>query len=81
MQLTMCKHCHKLFYSRMRAKVCDECKSKDEEVFDRIEEYLIKYPNSNALQIAEGLQIDVFEVLSYMSEGRLTVVKGKWSRE
>ena len=42
---------------------------------DEIEEYLRKYPNSNALQISEELGIMAYEVLKYQEEGRLCKVK------
>ena len=49
-------------------------------MFNQIEDYLKKYPNSNALQIAEGLEIDVYEVLKFMEEGRLLVSRGRFGR-
>ena len=43
-------------------------------------EYLKKYPNSNAIQIAEGLEIPTFEVVRFIDEGRLQFSKGKFER-
>ena len=45
----ICKHCHKQFKSRMKTYTCKDCSKLDEDYFDKIEEYLKKYPNSNAL--------------------------------
>lgn len=80
MQLNVCKHCHKVFNSRLKLTTCDDCKKKDDELFTRIEEYLMKYPNSNAMQIAEGLKIQAHEVLAFIAEGRLMITKGYFDR-
>lgn len=80
MQINVCKHCHKVFYNRYKLTTCEVCKLKDEELFRRIEEYLNKYPNSNAMQIAEGLQIQAHEVLSFIDEGRLMIAKGRFEK-
>lgn len=80
MYTNICKHCKKVFKSRLRQFTCQECMRKDQEIFEKIEAYLKEYPNSNALQIAEGLTIDVYEVLKFMDEGRLMISKGRFER-
>lgn len=81
MQLNICKHCHKIFISKFKVYTCDACKHIDDELFDKIEQYLMQYPNSNAIQIAEGLGIQAAEVLGFIDEGRLTIVKGNWEKD
>lgn len=80
MYTNVCKHCYKLFSSRTKRFCCRECSEKDAYHFDEIEEYLKKYPNSNAIQIAEELGITAYEVLKYLQEGRLCQVKGTFSK-
>ncbi len=80
MQLNICKHCRKIFQSKFKAYTCSDCKSIDDELFERIENYLLQYPNSNAIQIAEGLGVQAYEVLGFIEEGRLTIVKGIWDQ-
>ncbi len=80
MYINVCKHCKKVFKTRIRQFTCKDCLEKDQEMFNQIEDYLKKYPNSNALQIAEGLEIDVYEVLKFMEEGRLLVSRGRFGR-
>ena len=80
MHLCMCRYCHQVFWHRMKKSVCENCKAKDSELFERIEQYLLKYPNSNAIQIADALKIPPFEVISFIDEGRLTMVKGTFER-
>ena len=80
MHMNVCKHCRTIFTSRIKSTSCCNCKEKDDLQFDEIREYLIKYPNSNALQIAEALNISAHVVLSYLNEGRLVVSKGSFER-
>ena len=75
-----CRHCKKLFTSSVKRKVCEECAKKEEELFVRIKDYLRQYPNSNAMQIAEGLGINVMSVLYFIDEGRLSMVDVKLFR-
>lgn len=75
-----CKRCKRLFRSPVRRELCDDCRKVDEELFGQIEQYLREYPNSNAMQIAEGLSVDVMEVLRFIDEGRLRAAKGSFSR-
>jgi hypothetical protein len=80
MQLNVCKHCHRIFYSHLKLQTCEECKKLDDELFEKIEDYLMKYPNSNAIQIADGLKIQAHEVLSFIDEGRLIIAKGYFEK-
>ena len=80
MHLSKCKFCGAVFGSKKIENVCQNCKEIDENLFSRIEKYLQKFPNSNAMQIAEGCQISVLEVLQYIDEGRLLISKGEFKR-
>lgn len=80
MYTNMCKHCHKVFISRLKAYSCENCKTIDGDHFDDIEAYLKEYPNSNALQISEALGITAFEVLNYLKEGRLNYSRGQFEK-
>jgi hypothetical protein len=76
MYTNVCKHCHKVFSSRLKAYACDDCKEIDVDHFNDIEAYLKEYPNSNALQISDALGITAYEVLNYLKEGRLNISRG-----
>ena len=80
MKLNQCKYCGAMFKSTYVSVVCNHCKELDDILFGRIEEYLKQFPNSNAIQIAEGLEIPTFEVVRFIDEGRLQFSRGKFER-
>ncbi len=80
MKLNRCKYCGEMFNSPHTSVVCKHCRGLDEALFSSIEEYLKRFPNSNAMQVAEGLEISVFEVIRFIDEGRLQFSKGKFER-
>ena len=80
MYTNVCKHCHKVFKSKISTMCCRDCREKDDDVLDDIVKYLKKFPNSNALQISEELGIHPYVVLKFMEEGWLGRVNGEFSR-
>lgn len=80
MKLNQCKYCGTMFQSTDVRVVCDECRKTDDILFTRIEDYLRRYPNSNALQVSDGLSIPVFEVIRFIDEGRLQLTKGSFEK-
>ena len=80
MYTNICKHCRKVFKSRVKQYTCGACENTDNLFFDAIYNYLKKYPNSNAIQISEALGISSYEVIQYMREGRLSVSRGRFEK-
>lgn len=80
MYTNVCRHCLKVFKSRLKTYTCKDCMGIDNKHFDEIEAYLKKYPNSNALQISEALGITAYEVLNYLKEGRLNISRGHFEK-
>ncbi|MBQ7636747.1 MAG: hypothetical protein IJS80_05505 [Lachnospiraceae bacterium] len=74
----VCRYCGKVFTSWHERSCCNDCLKTEEEEFSKIENYLKRYPNSNAIQIAEGLEISPFNVVRFIDEGRLSIRKGEF---
>ncbi|MCR5584904.1 MAG: hypothetical protein K6F63_05640 [Lachnospiraceae bacterium] len=74
----LCRYCGKFFNSPVERTCCNDCQKIEEEEFDRIKDYLKRYPNSNAIQIAEGLEISPFDIIRFIDEGRLYVNRGEF---
>ena len=80
MEVNICKICKKTFISKTKTFCCDECKAENERIFEQIEEYLVKYPNSNAMQLSANLGIPVETVVAFINEGRLSFSKGHFEK-
>ena len=80
MEVCHCRYCKKIFRSSIRRTCCDSCREKDDKFFEKIIDYLDKYPNSNAIQVAEGLEVDVTEIVRFIDEGRLIISIGDFKR-
>lgn len=75
---SVCRFCGRPFITWTGGTCCKNCKDKEDLEFQAIVDYLKKYPNSNAIQIAEGMEISPFDVIRYIDEGRLTISKGSF---
>ncbi len=80
MYTNQCKFCKTPFISKIKSATCPSCKELDEALFTKIEDYLAKFPNSNAIQIASGVGVSTLDVLQYIDEGRLQLSKGEFKR-
>lgn len=78
--LCSCKICKKAFPSLTKVFSCPECRDADEKLFSLIEEYLKVYPNSNAIEISNALNIKTELIVSYIDEGRLTYSRGHFEK-
>lgn len=80
MYTSVCKHCKKIFKSPVRTQSCSSCKHIDKDSFEEIINYLKKYPNSNAMQISQAMDIPLTTIIQFIDEGYLTPTKGKFER-
>lgn len=71
-----CRECGTIFQSLYPMAYCSKHKYIDDTQFSKIEEYLLKYPLSNALQISNAINISTNEILRYINEGKLVMVEG-----
>lgn len=80
MHTNVCIYCGKMFNDRRVTSVCKDCIPKDEAFFKKINDYLKEYPNSNAMQIADGLDVPASDIIRFIDEGRLQMIKGEFKQ-
>ena len=78
--VNVCKHCQNQYISATKSYCCPNGKTIDKMRFDQICAYLKNFPNSNAVQVAEALDIKAYTVLKYVDEGTLTFGRGEFER-
>ena len=73
MEVKTCRRCNALFHHVVGPPLCQKCKKKDEEDFQRVKEYLYENPGAAMATVCEVLDVSVRQVRQYLREGRLTV--------
>lgn len=80
MELHTCRICGFSFYSKKDTNICKDCEEVSGETYDRIVTYLRQFPNSNALQISDALNIPAYDVLTYLENGQLLESRGTFEQ-
>ena len=73
MDVKSCRRCGVLFHHVVGPTLCQKCKKKDEEDFQRVKEYLYENPGAAMSTVCEELGVTVRQVRQYLREGRLSV--------
>jgi len=76
MEITNCVRCKKVF-QRIKDPICDECKKKDDELFDAVKDFLNENPSSTIMQIAEATGASHKRIMQWLRDGRLELVEGE----
>lgn len=80
MELCTCRICGYSFYNRTQTNVCKDCTKQADATYDCIVNYLKEFPNSNALQISEALNIPAYDVLTFLDNGQLLKSRGTFEK-
>lgn len=73
-----CRFCGKIFLSHSKKSTCKGCQKLEDAEFEKIKDYLLAHPNSNAIDISEDLDMSPLDIIRYIDEGRLSISKGSF---
>ena len=72
--LRNCRRCDKLFvYTGI--PLCRQCIDEDEEIFERVKEYIESHPKCTTIEVAEALDVPMEKILQFLREGKLELSK------
>ena len=74
MEMSNCLRCKKLF-PKFKEPICEACKKKDEELFERVKGYLEANPTSTVVQISAETGASAKKILTWLREGRLELTQ------
>ena len=74
MEMANCLRCKKVF-PKIKEPICDECKKKDEEIFEKVKKYLEDHPTSTVQRISAGTGASTKKILAWLREGRLEIAE------
>ncbi|MEG1458956.1 MAG: hypothetical protein RR056_06705 [Acetivibrio sp.] len=80
MYTSVCKHCKKIFKTPIHTVCCNDCRAVDKDGFEDVKKYLEAFPNSNAMQISNALEIPITTILQYIEDGYLWPVNGSFEK-
>lgn len=70
-RLKTCKRCKAVIHENSLREYCSRCYKIVEEVFDKIREYLRKYPGATSFEMEQRLEIPIHVINNFIKEGRL----------
>ncbi|SFL27271.1 flagellar operon protein TIGR03826 [Lachnospiraceae bacterium KH1T2] len=71
MNVKNCRKCGKIFNYISGPPICDSCKAKMEEDFQKVKEYIRSNPHATVVETAEECEIDVQQIKQWIREERL----------
>lgn len=76
-ELKKCKECNGTFLYTTNDNLCLSCSQKNELEFQRIKDYLKRFPKSSIGTVATSLDITVANIQKYIDQGRLDILEKK----
>ena len=77
--LRNCINCGKVH--TLPAKMCKECREKEQKLYQKVREFLWKNPNSTVDEIHEKTGVSKKKIIKYVKEGRFEVTAGSVNTE
>lgn len=73
MEVKVCKSCKRLFQYITGPEICPNCKQAEEDLFQKVKEYLIKNPGESMHIVSEETGVSVSLIEKFLKQGRLEV--------
>ena len=70
-----CPRCGRIFV-KIRDPICDPCMKEEEQIFEKVREYVRENPDSTIKEICDACEVTAKRILSYLKDGRLEASKG-----
>ena len=77
MQVINCPLCGKIFKTESLDDVCDNCKEKYYEDFDKIRDYLYSNPNKNIVEVSIATGLSMENIKMFLKAGSLVSIEKK----
>ncbi|MDD3840300.1 MAG: MerR family transcriptional regulator [Clostridia bacterium] len=70
MNIRNCKQCGKI-YAYTGSDLCPVCRKEEDDMFDKVREYIYSHPGANTLEVSEETGVEEKIILKFLREGRL----------
>jgi len=75
-EIRYCKECRRIFRYVSGPVLCDECKKKDEEEYERVKAFLKEFPGANMQEVSSATGVKPAKIYRWLKEERLEVSEG-----
>lgn len=75
MQAMNCPRCGKVFV-KISKPICEQCVKEEEQIFDKVRDYIKENPDKTVAQVAEECEVTVKRILGYIRDGRIDASGG-----
>jgi NMD protein affecting ribosome stability and mRNA decay len=75
MEALNCPRCGKVFV-KITDPICKDCVKAEEEIFDKVRDYIKENPDKNIKEVAEICEVTVKRILTYIRDGRIDASGG-----
>lgn len=73
MEVKVCRSCKKIFQYISGPEICHQCREAEEELFQKVKEYLREHPGANTYEINQETGVSAKLVEKFLRQGRLEV--------
>ena len=75
METRNCPRCGKIF-AMVREPICKPCVKAEEEIFEKVREYVKENQNRTIQEVAEACEVNPKKILQYIRDGKLEAGMG-----
>ena len=72
-ELKNCKRCKKIFMHAVGPQLCDLCKQKEEEDFEKVRKFLRDYPGATIQEVSKATEVSAQLIYRFLRDGRIEV--------
>ncbi len=73
MEVKVCKSCKAMFQYITGPEICPKCKSVEEEIFQKVKDYLREHPGESMNIVSEETGVAVSLIEKFLRQGRLEI--------
>lgn len=75
MEVKVCRGCKKIFQYIAGPELCPKCRQLEEEMFQKVKEYLIEHPGANMYEVTQKTDVSAALIEKFLRQGRLQVAE------
>lgn len=73
MDVKVCRSCKKMFQYIAGPELCPKCRQAEEEMFQKVKEYLREHPGANMYEVNQETEVSATLIEKFLRQGRLQV--------